>query len=193
MSAQNVMVYAHTLEEIRESLAIVVGYPVTDFIDREHGTEYYYDPDIKQQLPENRWTLGPFRITRVLYQKPDFELSAGQTISLVEPVGLFEDRQGELLKKVTGDCYEMKQNSEYVVFIGKSQDGTCFGADNYNLGRFNTDGTDLEDELGVVGGYNTDGTPTDKQKLRDEITGRYGIRFAPIGSSTSPQTRQYGR
>ncbi len=186
------MSYANTLAEATNSFdAIVLGKPTQNFASRVHGVRYLpQDPDDSDtnQYVESEWSEGTFQIERVLYQKPGHSLSAGQTLPIVEPVGVAVTATSRVLKSVIEDCYEIKQNSKYILFIGRGTDGT-YGTDNFNRGRFNTDGTDCEDEVGIVNGMYPNGVKTDKQKLREELTAQYGITFAPIGPCAAAQPR----
>ncbi len=176
---------------IQEIDAIVVGKPTQDFIPREHRTEYVngVSGDYPSQRVSSRWSRGPFLISRVLQKKTSINLLAGQTISVAEPVGLDYDADLGAFKSIAEKCYELKENSEYVLFIGRGTDGT-YGTDNLNNGRFNTDGTDCEDELEANNGrYSGSTIKTPKQILREELTARYGITFAPIAPCTSAQPR----
>lgn len=148
------MWYDTSLDGVRERAdAIVLGRMTQKFLDREHRTVYFDSEDGgPDEFVQNRWTRGTFVVEQVLYQKSGINLTSGQSISLAEPVGLdYDASTATAIRSVREDCYELKQNSRYVVSIGRGDDGT-FGTDNYNLGRFNTDGTDLEDEIGSTNG-----------------------------------------
>ncbi len=167
--------------------AIVLGRPTQDFVAREHAVRYMpKDPgdDDPNQYVSAEWSEGAFVIDRVLFQKPSNSLTMGQNLPIVEPVGVAVTSPTEAVRSVFEECFELEQNSQYVLFLTRGTDGT-YVIDNFNLGRFNTDGTDCEDEVSNTNGLKLDGTKTDKQKLREELTARYGITFAPIGPCVS--------
>ncbi len=136
------------------------------------------------------WSEGNFQVEQVLYQRPGDPVAAGQTIRYAEPVGLFVE-DGQTIKTLVNKCFELKQNSRYLLVLDRHGDGVYWLV-NLNNGRFNTDGTDLDDEQ--LGGILPDGTKTNKQKLREELTAAYGVTFAvpttvaPSISSLSPSS-----
>lgn len=170
-------IYLPTLGDvIGHGYMIIVGTPTQDFYARRHITRYHVpsrSDDDPQQYSEEEWTTGTFRVTQVLAGgKP--RITLGQVIQVTETVGLTQYDGEGFFKTVTEDCTELKQNSRYVLFVYPRGDGS-FQVGNFNRGRFNIDGTDPEDDIG--GGIAADGTKTPKQKLRDELTARYGVVF----------------
>lgn len=170
--------YDLTLNDVESGVeAVVVGHPTQALLDRQSYVTYFpreiLDRDPNQYVDEE-WIVGNFQVDQVLYSKPGStsNIGAGQSISLIEPVGL-RPVNGGVARFITEDCTELKNNSRYVVFVSKNSDGSLCTV-NLNLGRFNLDATDPEDEIG--GGY-YNGQPTDKQKLRDEIAARYSVTF----------------
>ncbi|MBC8138125.1 MAG: hypothetical protein H8F28_19770 [Fibrella sp.] len=126
------------------------------------------------------WSTGPFIVERVLFQKSGNNLITGQIKQVVEPVGVVLTPGSGAVRSILEDCFELKQGSRYVLFVNRGTDGT-YGIDNFNLGRFNTDGTDCEDEIDATNGFLPEGIKTNKQRLREELTAQYGITFAKIG------------
>jgi len=175
--------YVTTLEQARATFdPIIVGRPTKGFLGNTHWVTYLpHDPGDND--PTNyidmEWTEGPFVVERVLFQKAGSGLAAGATIQVVQLVGLAVEVKNAV-RCVSEDCYDLKQSSRYVLLLNRGRNGKRFVMDNFNLGRFNTDGTDCEDEADVTNGLNDDGSKTDKQKLRDELTAQYNITFAPM-------------
>lgn len=163
--------------------AIVVGKPAAAYPRRDHFVAYNMldSPDPANPLMSGVWSVGPFHIDRILYQKSTTGkngLIDGQSISLSEPVGimLFENRYVSL---AFHNCNELKQNSQYVLFLHKrsSTDGKpLYATCNLELGRFNTDGTDPDGSIGLH---------TWKQLIRNQLTAKYGIMFAPVDFGSS--------
>ena len=172
------MRYMETLDEVKQRAdAIVVGYPTQDFASRAHRVRYLpQDDGDPAKYVDSAWTQGPFHVDRVLYQKAGRSLTSGQTISLAEPVGLSYDANTGAVRSIIEDCTELKQRSKYVLFLLAGNDGSYIFI-NFNLGRFNTDGTDREDELGMTNGTCLDGSKTAKQNLRDQLAAKYGVKF----------------
>ena len=173
------MSYPANLTQVQSSSdAIVLGRPTEDFLNRQHA--YYplpQDPDDvdSTEYVSSEWAEGDFVIEQVLWQRSDHTLVAGQHLPIVEPVGVVVSGS-QVFRSVLEDCYEMKRDSRYVLFIGRGTDGT-YAIDHHNLGRYNTDGTDSDDEVDAIGGLWENGDKTDKQKLRDELTATYGVTF----------------
>ena len=147
---------------------------------RTHFVRYHvpdlFDNDPNEYVVEE-WTVGSFAVTGVLNSPAGFGITVGQTIRVAEPVGLVDYGSGGFIKSVIEDCAELKSGASYVLFVAKETDGT-YTLDNLNQGRFNTDGTDPEDEIG--GGVSPDGMKSDKQSLRDELTAQYGVAFSTL-------------
>ena len=195
--------YLNSLDMVKANVdAIVVGAPTQDFVNREHKTTYLPqdsgDDDTRLYV-DSSWTRGPFVVSQVLYQKASSTptITPGQTISLAEAVGLSYDPTNGGVRQIIENCTEIKQSSKYVAFIVRGTDGS-YSIDNFNLGRFNTDGTDVEDELGVTNGTLSDGSKTGKQNLRDQVTAQYGITFlvpttvAPSITTLAPSSTTSG-
>jgi hypothetical protein len=179
--------YALSVKEVEaEADAVVVAFSPQDFLhERSHFARYFErepnDPDPTEYL-ESAWTTGALVIEEVKFSKPGVPIEPRQVVAFTEPVGLTIGDQG-VVKDVRDDCTEIKQGSRYVLFLTRGDDG-AYHLCNMNLGRFNTDGTDPEDEIG--GGLLPDGSKTDKQVLREQLSREYGIRFAPPRDGSSP-------
>ena len=192
--------YDKTLAQVMStSDAIVIGKPTQSLETRAFSVEYLpQDPEDTSVVPDisSEWSVGNFQIEQVLYQKNGFNLSAGQMLQVAEAVGV-TITQTAAYRSIVEDCYETKPNSRYVLFIGRG-DNNVYVVDNFNLGRFNTDGTDTEDEMNAVAGLWESGGKTDKQKLREELTAAYGVTFAvpttvaPSVTSLSPASAAPG-
>ncbi len=174
-----------TLSAIKaDNNSIVVGRPTQGFVDRSHLYTILnqpFDPldrDSASYLNE-AWSEGSFVVDQVLYARPGDPISAGQTIRYAEPVGLVTEN-GNIIKTVEDNCRETKQNSRYVMVLDRHSRDGVYWLVNLNEGRFNTDGTDAEDEVNAPGGVNTDGTKTRKQTLREELTAAYGVAFGTL-------------
>ncbi len=181
------VIYALSLDDvIGTGRTIIVGRPLQDFIQgRSHFVRYHErdrndnDPHV---YPAEQWTIGDFLVTRVLQQGSTTQISVGQVISVSEPVGLLDYGSSGFIESVIEDCSELKQNSTYVLFVEKYSDGSYLTT-NFNLGRFNIDGTDPDDEIGTPRGGKE--TRTDKQKLREQLTARFEIDFVSNTVRTS--------
>ncbi len=124
------------------------------------------------------WITSDCRIEQVLFTKPGnpLALQPNQTKQLTEMVGL-RNEGGGLLRVITERCTKMKQDARYVIFISRHEDSSLW-VDNFNVGRFNIDGTDPEDEIG--GGF-LNGSRTTKQRFRDELMAPpYNIVFQTL-------------
>ena len=174
------MSYDLNLTQVRNtSDAIIIGRPTQDFANRVFAQTYLpQDPDDADNslYVSSEWTEGSFVIEQVLHQRSGHFLAPGQTITVAETVGVAVTPTGAF-RSVIENCYELKQNKRYVLFVGRGDAG-AYVVDNFNLGRFNTDGTDTEDEVGVTNGL-VNGIKTDKQKLREELITAYGVVFVP--------------
>ncbi len=177
--------YRETLADVLANAdAIVVGTPTQEFV---YGRAHYalmspvsiFDKG-GESLPLIEWTDGAFRVESVL---SGTAIQVEQVISVSEPVGLMSYGAQGVFKSVIENCYELKQNSRYVLFLKRKRNGK-YQTFNANLGRFNTDGTDAEDE--VTGNTKRDGSKSFKQMLRDELTAAYGVTFAV--PNTAPLT-----
>lgn len=152
--------------------AIVVGRPTIPFTQRTAYATYVPTEPARgftESILKSAWTIGPFQIDRVLYQNAQqgiTGLAVGQTISLAEPVGIVPNSNG-FSRFTIERLREIKHNSQYVLFLIKRDNGG-WGTCNVELGRFNTDGTDYDDE---VGGRQW------KEGLRQELTAAYGVAF----------------
>lgn len=149
--------------------AIIVGTPTVAFESRDHYTTYTSISSTDSIL-DSTCSIGPFLVDRVLYQKPGNSLLAGQTISLSEETSIIPNNGG-FTRIMLEKCTELKQNSKYVVFVFKSSFmnySSLYSTCNLELGRFNTDGTDYDDE---VGGRQW------KEGLRQQLTAAYGVAF----------------
>ncbi len=186
INQQAEMFYRKTISRAQEWDAIIVGRPLQEFVNERTHFATYFDREVLDRdpntYPQSEWTRGTFAVDQVKYLKSGATIAAGQTVPLVEMVGLLQNSSSQFYKTVKENCYEMKQGASYVVFVRRLADGTYI-AENYNLGRFNTDGTDPEDEIG--GNTYPDGTKSDKQKLRDELTAQYGVTFV-VPTTTTP-------
>ena len=194
-SGTTLLMLNKTLNDLRNGAdAIVIGYPTQHFMDRDHRFVPLKESDgTDSPYIDYEWTTGNFRVENILYQKAGINLSTGQGISPGETVGLrYNPNTGVATRTISASCYELKQNSRYLIVVRKGQTNN-YAMDNFNLARFNLDGTDTEDEAGAVNGI-AFGTKTDKQKLREELTAAYGVTFAvpttvaPSITSLSPNT-----
>ncbi|MBC8141154.1 MAG: hypothetical protein H7Y38_06910 [Armatimonadetes bacterium] len=154
-------------EVLSQADGVVVGKPTQEFIYGRVHRELLsrisaFDPE-REQYPILQWTYGAFAIDRVI---TGTGFVFGQSYEVSEPVGLRSYGSRGVVKNVIENCYEIKQNATYLLFLKRKRDGK-YQTFNGNLGRFNLDGTDPEDEIG--GGFRPDGTKTEKQKLREEL------------------------
>ncbi len=178
-SITDCIAYLYSLDDILadpDIVAIVVGKPTQSFVARDHFVTWLEQepPDPGPNMyPERQWAEGNLVVSRVLWSG-SAGITAGSTIRFSEGVGLLQYGASGWYKTRIGDCAELRKRSEYVLILGGKQNG-AYELVNSNLGRFNTDGTDTEDEVG--GGFR--GTSiTIKQSLREELTAAYGVRFA---------------
>lgn len=158
--------------------AIVVGRPAQDFLDRRHLASYMPDGHLAVAATE-----GELQVLRVI-KGPAELLRYGQTLPVVEPTGLVEGRDGGLVLIEEEGTKALKQGSAYILFLKKNEMGS-FSIINMNLGKFNLDGTDPEDDLdetvgppGVATGEATPsgaapGKPTEKQRFKAGVLARY--------------------
>ena len=166
------------LEDLQQAqafvYAIVVGRPLIPFAQREHYAAYSAI-SVSESLIDDAWSIGSFKIDRVLYENGGTTLLAGQIIPVSEPVALIteETTQGtKVIRFGIENIVELKQNSQYVLFLNKQifrNYNPVYATCNLELGRFNTDGTDLDDEV--------DGRQR-KELLRGQLTAAYGVAFA---------------
>ena len=101
-------------------------------------------------------------------------------IFLSEPIGITrsENRYNSIS---SNNCTELKQNSQYVLFLCRHRSPrykVVYATFNMELGRFNTDGTDPDDNIGL---YRW------KQLLREQLADVYGVTFVPVDFG-SPDT-----
>jgi len=114
--------------------AIVVGTPTQEFV---YGRAHYalmspvsiFDKG-GESLPLMEWTDGAFRVESVL---SGTGIQAGQVLPISEPVGLMVFGSHGVFKNVVENCYELKQNSRYVLFLKRKGNGK-YQTFNANLG-----------------------------------------------------------
>lgn len=184
--------YEGTLSGVRTSdMSIVVGHATQDFLNRSHRyTTLPQDSDVLDRdtntYVDDAWTEGTFVVDRVLYARPGDAITAGSTITFAEHVGIVTDH-GAAVKTVMESSNELAKDSQYVVFFDRHGDDGVYWLTNLNLGHFNTDGTDPQDEIG--GGIRGSGSHSAKQKLRDELAAQYpSVTFNFLPQVTITQT-----
>lgn len=186
----SVFYYENLVMAHRGADAIVIGSPTQPFLQRTPYVAYVpteTERGFNESLIQAAWTVGSFRIDRVLYRNAQHgitELNDGQIINLAESVGIIPV-DGGFARMSIEKLTELKHNSQYVVFLAKSENGQ-WGTCNVELGRFNTDGTDLDDSVGGRAW---------KEALRQELTAAYGVTFtvpttvAPTITALSPNVK----
>jgi hypothetical protein len=175
-----------TIEELEAaSDLILIGRPTLDFLDRRHINQFEPRGHIMWWLTE-----GPFEVSRVIKGKVTLDRNMKAIVQVSEDTGLFEQPNYGLVKMKSEDNNEIKGGSLYMVFLKKNGIGS-YSIINGNLGQFNLDGTDPEDDneavalaekamLAAKEGKEISEAeksvalqPTEKQKFREAIYARY--------------------
>lgn len=113
---------------------VVIGSPMKDFEDREMMIKTVGNGAIIDY-----YTLTEIEVERVL-KGPEEDAS---NLKVIEPIVLRQTLTGKEKLKMAGYT-EMKSGSSYMIFMGKNTYGQ-YSVINMQAGKFNLDGTDLED------------------------------------------------
>jgi hypothetical protein len=175
-----------SVEKLEEdSDLILIGRPTLDFLDRRHVNEFASNGMLISWITE-----GPFEVSRVIKGKVALNADMKAIVLVAEGTGLFEQPRRGLTKMQDENNYELKEGSLYMVFLKRNPLGS-YSIINGNLGQFNLDGTDPEDDneavalaekamLAAKEGKEISEAeksailqPTQKQKFREAIYARY--------------------
>ena len=179
--------------------AYQTGYSILD--TTQHLTRSWSEGDLRidQVLSSNGANLQPGQMIRFaepvgIYQDDDsgvyykrviencFELQSGsQYVLFLLPQGYGQQGSQPVVApplqapnaNLGNQRSQLANSSPQPVTLQAPQ--VAYEVGNLLLGHFNADGTDPLDEIG--GGIAADGTKSLKQRLRDELTARYGIQF----------------
>lgn len=155
-----------TLDNLdKEAELIVVGSPIRDFKERNHVTTYINNTEVVNTF----YTITELKVNKIIKSPEDFSLNKSKTIQIIEPIGLMETSEG-LVKYYMNSYREMKKDSKYVIFLKKNTQGTYYGVINLNMGKFNIDNTDSDDNgKAVKDNKNKDYLELIEQQVQEKI------------------------
>jgi len=145
MSVSNVNVQGNymtyrTIDELDKAAdLIIIGSPTVDFEDRIHEVKYFPDGVI-----QDYYTLTDITIEKIIKEPNDSSIKQGNTIQIVEPIGLVQSIIGKQKMKIEG-YDEMLKDNRYIIFLKKNSNGV-YSIINMNSGKFNMT-ADNEDQI----------------------------------------------
>lgn len=167
---------------------VIIGKPVQDFLDRRHIATYFPDGNLNIAGSE-----GVVQVQSVLKNSRQGQMAVPAFLQVAEPAGLIKDGlSGGFVKLLPEEYREMQKGSSYILFLRRNKRGS-YTVQNFNLGKFNIDGTDPNDDpeqaSAVQTGQNNapsletgQAAPgqqplTEKQTMKAQLEQRYRGRF----------------
>ncbi len=133
----NYITFDHIDDLKKASKAVVVAEPTGHWKNVIQG----------KGMGENGYTLTEVTVSRVMKNDKNVPISKNQNVWVTEPY-YTKDRgivPGKF-KKTTDEYAEMKKNKKYVLFLAWDQRSNTYGVFTGAQGKYNIDGTDLEEE-----------------------------------------------
>ncbi|MDT0124905.1 hypothetical protein Q9R46_19730 [Paenibacillus sp. RRE4] len=119
------------VEELdRNADLIIIGSTAEEFQDRKHITTTFDDGVI-----QDFYTLTNLNIDSVIKKPDDSDISTGQTLEAIEPIG-YTDPAIKDTKITLNDYTELEKDITYIMFLEKNDQGN-YVLINLNLGKFN--------------------------------------------------------
>ena len=107
---------------------VVVANATKSFLDRKHVATYFDDGNV-----QDFYKLTDIQIERILKGKNDL-LGKDKTLSIIEPVGLFENEQQKTI--LSRENYlELEKGNRSIIFLKKNSNGQ-YVIMNINNGKF---------------------------------------------------------
>lgn len=163
----NYMKYDDINDLDQDAQVILICTPLKDFLDREHIVTRYSDGHL-----QDFYTLTDVRIQKIIKKPADVKLEVGQTLQIIEPVSVLDQGKSGKVKVATENYQELRKASKYILFLMKGGIDK-YGVINMNLGKFNLDGTDLDD----LGNEDKPLEREKKLKFKKEVIKKYGDKL----------------
>jgi len=138
------------------------------FLDRKHVVTHFSDG-----TRQDFYTLTEIKIEKIIKQPDSLVLNLSQTLEVIEPITVIDEGKSGKVKLARDNYLELRRGSRYILFLKKG-----LGVDNYfvinrNLGKFNLDGTDVDD----LGEEDKPVLRKEKLNFKKDVLKKYGDKL----------------